>query len=177
MRCLGAHSSCNDDDIALQCMEAGEGSPLYTGTDEAWQKQSDRFVSRLLAHWDECVPYFGYRDRIKLLMIVTPFSLFLPRDDAGTLFDRFWVDSAEALTVLHVSHGGILNVLMPAVAKQRDIKWQPAAFTEAEHRQYKIRNCSISRVTMQELSSETDKECSSRWAGKIIEFAEGVSIR
>ena len=39
-------------------MEAGEGSPWYTGTDDAWRKQSGPFVSRLLSHWDECVPSF-----------------------------------------------------------------------------------------------------------------------
>lgn len=68
-------------------------------------------------------------------------SLFPPRDSASSKASILPLDSQgqeKDVTVLIVSHGGPIKVLLPALWKQRNIVWTPEAEAAGQAQKYKV---------------------------------------
>lgn len=131
---------------ACQYLGALEGTIYYQGT-PAQRKTVEplhHFVNRLLSHFD---------------------SLFPANNALPSALDRYWREDASELTILDVSHGGTIKVLAAALAKQRDIEWDPQILELAEQQQYKVSNCSITTIIMQAHDSGNQGLRSPRWTG------------
>ena len=134
----------------MQYLGALEGTIYYQGTPEQRKtvEPSHHFVNRLLAHFD---------------------SLFPANNAQPSALDPYWSEDGLELTVLDVSHGGTIKVLAAALAKQRDIEWEPQILEIAEQQQYKVSNCSITTILLQEHDPSSQGQRSPRWTGTITE--------
>lgn len=77
------------------------------------------------------------------------------------------------ITVLVVSHGGPIKVLLPTLWKRRNVIWDPAAEERGRQLKYRVWNCSISELIMRAWSPDEAQACQpnsplrSGWAGVV----------
>lgn len=67
-------------------------------------------------------------------------ALFPPRDSAEA---SILPDTGKDLTVLVVSHGGPIKVLLPALWKQRNVVWTSEAESAGQKQKYKVHHDAI----------------------------------
>ena len=108
-----------------------EGTVYYTAQTKqnmATVEKPEHFVGRLLGWYDDLFPPPSQNNGHKSV---------LP-------------DNGEDMTILVVSHGGPIKLLMPALVKERNVQWSREAQDRADAMDHKVWNCSITEVVMQQ---------------------------
>lgn len=127
-----------------------EGTTYYAPRSkeaEASVELWDTFLGRLLHFWDDLFPPASLNVRKSILPLETK----------------------KALTVLVVSHGGPIKVLVPSLAKERSVVWSPEALKQAQTVKCKVHNCSVTEVTMSQ-TAIADGKYPASWSGVINRY-------
>lgn len=154
-----------DERIKEKYLGALEGTIYYAShTPEVMEtvEKPHHFTGRLLSFWDSLFPRPSSSSSSSSMTTTPPPSFPLPPQD---------------LTVLVTSHGGPIKVLVPALAKERGIRWSPEALRAAQSIKYKVWNCSISEVVCTlEQPPSSQPHSVPLWRGEIKRCVRRVSL-
>ena len=79
------------------------------------------------------------------------FDAMFPLDPKGKSAATSIIPELETkrnITVLVVSHGGPIKVILPTLWKRRNVIWDPSAEERGRQLKYRVWNCSISELVM-----------------------------